>query len=306
MSKHLRWLIRAGALVLVLAAPGGVNAQGNPDPLGFRFNSGQAVPPIFEGWSRNPDGSFAMWFGYINRNFVEVLQVPIGPDNKFEPGAPDRGQPTIFNTRIHRKAFNVTVPKDWGQRELVWTVTVRGETYKAIAWLQPEWEIDPIYDGKTRNAESLKNKPPTMAVDQAATVTLPNTLTVTATVMDDGLPVPKKDPPKQAVGQETPPTLKPLPDQPEIPVNVPQIPTTGGRGGGGNRPLQGLVVTWIAWRGPAAVSFDSTGPIVVKDGKVVVTATFTKPGAYVLRGRASDGQLSDEKDVNVTVNGSPQ
>ena len=306
MSKHLRWLVWAGALVLVLAAPSSVNAQGNPDPIGFRFNSGQAVPPIFEGWSRNPDGSLAMWFGYFNRNYVEVVLVPTGPDNKFEPGAPDRGQPTVFNTRIHRKAFSVTVPKDWGQRELVWTVTIRGESYKAIAWLQPEWEIDPIYAGKTRNAESLKNKPPTMVVGQATTVILPNTLTFTATVMDDGLPVPKKDPPKQAVGQETPPTLKPLPDQSEIPVNVPQIPATGDRGAGGNRPPQGLGVTWIVWRGPAAVTFDPPGRVVVKDGKAVVTAQFTKPGAYVLRGRANDGELSEEKDVNVTVNGPSQ
>jgi hypothetical protein len=40
---------------------------------------------------------------------------------------------------------------------------------------------------------------------------------------------------------------------------------------------------------------------VVKDGKAVVTATFAKPGTYVLRGRAFDGQLADEKDITVTV-----
>src|SRR5437016_12891950 len=125
----------------------------------------------------------------MNRNEVEQLPVPTGPDNKFEPGAPDRGQPTFFYTRIHRKAFSVPVPKDWGKKELVWSLTVRGKTEKAVAWLQPEWEIDPIYEGKTRSAESLKNKPPTMSVDVPSTVTLPNTLTLTAAVKDDGLPV---------------------------------------------------------------------------------------------------------------------
>jgi hypothetical protein len=306
MPKHLRWLIWAGVLVLVLVASGGASPQGNPDPFGFKFTTGQSIQPIFEGWAKNPDGSFSMYFGYMNRNYVEQLPVPTGPDNKFEPGAPDRGQPTFFYTRIHRKAFSVAVPQDWGKKELVWSLTVRGKTEKALAWLQPEWEIDPIYAGKARNAESLINKAPTLAVDAAATVTLPNTLTLTAAVTDDGVPKPRKDPPKQAVGQETPPTLKPQPGQPELPVNVPQVQTDSdsARGRGRSGP-QGLVVTWIVWRGPSAVTFDPA-TVEVKDGKAVVTARFATPGVYVLRGRANDGELSDEKDVTVTVNGSPQ
>ena len=37
----------------------------------FKYNSGQGVQPIFEGWSHAPDGSFNMHFGYLNRNYVE-------------------------------------------------------------------------------------------------------------------------------------------------------------------------------------------------------------------------------------------
>jgi hypothetical protein len=299
MSNCARWLICAGVLIVVFAIPHGVSTQGNPDPVGFKFNSGQAVQPIFEGWAYNPDGSRSMYFGYINRNYVETPAVPIGPDNKIEPGAPDQGQPTVFGTRIHRQAFSVMVPKDWGKKELVWSVTVRGETERAVAWLQAEWEIDPIYGGKERSAESLKNKPPTLAVDTQSTVTLPNTLALSATVTDDGLPVPRKAPRKAAVGQETPPALKPDPDQPEIFLNVPQVARARGRGG-----LQGLVVTWIVWRGPANVTFN---PAIaeVKDGKALATATFTKPGTYVLRASANDGELHVEKDVTVTVGGPP-
>jgi hypothetical protein len=299
MSNYCRWLMWAGALIVVLAAPRGVSAQGNPDPYGFRFNVGQGVQPIFEGWAKNADGSYTMYFGYMNRNFVETLEVPVGPANKIEPGAADRGQPTFFNTRIHRLVFKVPVPKDWGKKELVWSLTVRGKTEQAIGWLQPEWEIDPINGGKTLSEEQKRNKPPILTVDVPGTVTLPNTLTLSAAVQDDGLPTPPKGPRKQAIGQETPPTLKPLPDQPELPVNVPQIGDAGrGRGRGGP---QGLVVTWIVYRGPAAATFDPATAVVVKDGKAVVTATFTKPGTYVLRGRAFDGQLADEKDVTVTV-----
>jgi hypothetical protein len=301
MSYCVRWILWTGVLLLALAAPRGVTAQGNPEPHSFKFNSGQSLQPIFEGWAKNPDGSFSMYFGYLNRNYVETLVVPVGPENKIEPGVPDRGQPTFFNTRIRRKEFSVTVPKDWGRKELVWSVTVRGTTEKAVAWLQPEWEIDPIYGGKTRSAESLKNQAPKVMVDVASTLTLPNSLTLSATVQDDGLPTPRKGPPRQpAVGQETPPTLKPLPDQPEVPVNVPSI-GSGARTRGAQGP-QGLVVTWIVWRGPAAATFDPA-TVAVKDGKAVATAIFTKPGTYVLRARTSDGELTDQKDVNVTVNG---
>ena len=299
-SFRLPWLA-AEALVLVLATPLGLSAQGNPDPFGFKFNSGQGLQPIFEGWSKNPDGTFEMWYGYLNRNYLEALLVPVGSDNKIGLGLPDRGQPTVFLPRIHRKAFSVTVPSDWGKKELVWSVTVRGATEKAIGWLQREWEIDPIYAGKTRNAESLKNTPPVLTLNVPSTVTLPNTLTLAATVVDDGLPTPKKGPLQRAVGQETPPTLKPLPDQAEIPVNVPGIGS--GRGGSGQGPQgpQGLVLNWIVWRGPATVTFDHP-TTEVKDQKAVVKATFTKPGTYLLRAVADDGELHVNKEVTVTVN----
>src|SRR5262249_18330197 len=221
------WWLRpgfaAGVLLITFAGTHRGLAQANPEPRGFKFNSGQSIQPIFEGWAQNPDGTFLMYFGYLNRNYVETPVVPVGPDNKFEPGDPDRGQPTFFDTRIHRKEFSVRVPSDWDKKELVWSLTVQGVTEKAIAWLQPEWEIDPVYAEKPRKAKSLKNRPSSIALDVPSAVTLPNTLTWAATVEDDGLPTPRRGPATRAIGQETPPTLKPLPDQPEVPVNVPTV-----------------------------------------------------------------------------------
>ncbi|PYR85316.1 MAG: hypothetical protein DMG19_15200, partial [Acidobacteria bacterium] len=78
-----------------------------------RHWSGQGVAPVYEGYDVNPDGSFNMWFGYMNRNYEEELDVPIGPDNNFEPGG-DRGQPTHFMVRRHKDVFRVLVPKDFG------------------------------------------------------------------------------------------------------------------------------------------------------------------------------------------------
>jgi len=295
-SSCVRGICAGGALFLVLAMPGVVGAQGNPEPLSFKFDRGQSVQPIYAGWARKPDGGYSMYFGYINRNYIETPAVPVGPENKFEPGAPDRGQPTVFNTRIHPEAFHVDVPADWGQKELVWTVTLHGKTERAVGWLEPVWEIDPVYHGNARNAESLKNTPPVLTVASEATASVATPLALTATVTDDGLPVPRKGPRKAAVGQETPPTLKPDPNQPEIVLSVPEVSRRRGAFGG----PQGLQLTWIVWRGPDNATFDQAS-IPVKDQKATVQVTFAKPGTYILRGTANDGELKVEKDVTVTV-----
>jgi hypothetical protein len=302
MSIHSRWLAAAAALVIVLAAPGAASAQLETDN-NFKYNSGQDVQPVFEGWSHSPDGGFAMHFGYLNRNWVQELSIPVGPANGFEPGPADRGQPSFFYTRTQRNMFTVNVPKDWGKKELTWTITANGKTQKAIAWLQPEWEIDPAGGANTggrTDEEFLKNKPPTIAVNSSGEASLAKPLTLTATVTDDGLPKPAAER-KTAVGQETPPLLQG--GTTDVPTNVPQLAPPGGGGGGGGRGRggpQGPTVTWIVWRGPAAVTFTPrTGP--VKDGQAQATAAFNKPGEYVLRARASDRVLSAAKDLTVTV-----
>ena len=103
-----------------------------------QISNGQDVVPVYEGWLRNADGTFTFVFGYFNRNWKEELTIPAGPDNKLEPGAPDRGQPTYFLPRMQPWLFRVQVPKDWGQQELVWTITAHGRTEKAYAQLVPE------------------------------------------------------------------------------------------------------------------------------------------------------------------------
>jgi len=96
------------ALFVVVAAHG-INGQ-------VEYSSGQEVVPDFAGWEKNPDGSFNMVFGYMNRNTEEHLHVPIGPNNKFEPGEIDLGQPTFFYPRRSLHVFRVRVPADFGTR----------------------------------------------------------------------------------------------------------------------------------------------------------------------------------------------
>src|SRR5580704_5501658 len=80
----------------------------------IKYASGQDVAPVFEGWERNTDGSFNMVFGYMNRNYEEQVNIPVGPNNKIEPGPADQGQPSHFYRRRQEFVFKVKVPKDWG------------------------------------------------------------------------------------------------------------------------------------------------------------------------------------------------
>jgi hypothetical protein len=300
MRSQLRFLISAAALVLLFAPA--ASAQ-NEIENNFKFRSGQDIQPVFEGWSRNADGTFSMHFGYLNRNWVQELSIPVGPNNTVDPGGPDRGQPTFFYPRTQRNLFTVVVPKDWGKKELIWTITANGKTQKAYGWLQPEWEIDPAggaATGGSTNPELKGNKPPTMAVDVPSSVAIGRAVALSASVVDDGIPKPAA-PRKPAIGQETPPALQ---SKVDAPVNVPDIAPSRGQAnaGGGQQGPRGPFVTWMVWRGPANAEFGSRN-IQVKDGKAETTVTFSTPGEYVLRGRASDRVLFVDKEFKITVTG---
>src|SRR5215467_4076453 len=92
-----------------------------------RYNTGQNVAPLFEGWERNPDGTYNMVFGYLNRNYEEEVDAPTGSENSITIRGEtfgDRGQPTHFYPRRQRFIFKVVVPADFDKKEkVVWTVT---------------------------------------------------------------------------------------------------------------------------------------------------------------------------------------
>jgi hypothetical protein len=265
----------------------------------IKYNSGQSIQPIFEGWTKNADASYQLWFGYLNRNHVQEISVPVGPDNRIEPGESDRGQPTYFYTRFNRQLFSVKVPSDFGQKQLIWTVVANGQSERAVGWLRPDWEIAPPGSGtgSGRGGEARKNLPPSLTVSGAPRLTLADTLTLTATVTDDGLP-----PPRPARGRGANANRPPAFDNPDFkattPTNVPPVerpapPRVNGR----------LQVSWFVWRGPAGVTF-APPAASADEGKAVFTATFTKPGDYVLRARATDGAATTLQDYKVSVSSS--
>lgn len=294
MTIHMRRFSVLAALVVSLGIAQGARAQ-TEIQNDFKYNSGQDVQPVFEGWSKAADGSFLMHFGYLNRNWAQELSIPVGPENNVEPGGPDRGQPAYFFTRTNRNLFTVSVPKDFGKKEVIWTITANGKTQKAFGWLQPEWEIDPAGGaslGGQQSDEAKRNKAPSITVAPVTAAAVGAGVKLTASVTDDGLPKPTPEK-KAAVGQETPAILQGGVD---APVNV---PSTVGSARGGPR-IQTLSVVWSVWRGPANVTFEP-GMTPVKDGSASTTVTFSKPGEYVLRARANDRLLTTDREIKITV-----
>jgi len=186
--KLVRCRIAVCAAVLLLAACGvRLNAQ-VPYP-GAQYRRGQDVSPTFDGWESNPDGTFAFYFGYYNRNSEEEIDVPLGPENGFDLGNGDQGQPTHFYPGRRWFVFKVIVPKDWPKdKRLIWTLTNRGRTNLSKGWLQPEWEIDQLLISKnaisdpflrTSNSNPTPdNKAPVITGGPAQSVTLPAAATL--------------------------------------------------------------------------------------------------------------------------------
>lgn len=281
LCKCLRALLAIGAsLVLMLASVTEISGR-------QAFTHGQNIAPAYEGWERNPDGSFDLVFGFFNRNCEEVLHIPVGPDNSIEPGGPDRGQPTTFFPRRGMFIFKVRVPADFGKSELVWTITAHGKTEKAYATLRPEYILDKRVTMMNLSAFGQRfgegdNQPPVVDVEGGThrAVKVGEPLRLTAIASDDGLPHAR-------------------PDESSGPP---------------------LLAGWSLYRGnDAAVAFDpeqtnpdfrgrdslcQSGPPprpLPPDGKFTVTTTFKEPGIYVVRALARDRALKTTRDVTVTV-----
>lgn len=278
------------------------------------YSSGQPVSPAFEGWDQNPDGSFNMIFGYMSQNWEEEADVPVGPDNSIMPGGPDQGQPTHFFPRRNRFVFRVKVPKDFGTKELVWTLNVHGKALKAYATLKQDFFVDDMVMSSETGAlgagvsspEIRANKPPTVEAvgDAVRIVKVGEKVTLFAFVKDDGVPKVRGrndlDDPRAKV-----PDLRMIP---------PRQITVGSS--------TGLWASLLKYRGPGAVTYEQdqtkswedtragansqwaprwVAPKAPADGKWAATVTFDTPGSYVMRWHASDGALTADQDIKITV-----
>jgi hypothetical protein len=290
-------LIRGFALLVLLVIPTMVGSQQPTisDRMGVRHWAGQNVSPVYEGFDKNPDGTYNLWFGYMNLNWEEHLDIPVGPNNTFEPGNPDRGQPTHFAERRHKDVFRVVVPANFGQQKLTWKLTSRGKTESIAGTLNPVWQIDRRRTTRGGNDDAIdSNTPPVASVqppEQNVAVGAKATLAISAT--DDGLPKRIRTSFPAPNGGDVPAQLYAVP-----PSTAPQrgAPAGGGGGGGGrgagpqagNAEGGSLSYEWFEFRGPGKVTFTQPrGMLAI--GKATSTAVFSEPGDYILQVVIDDG-----------------
>ena len=263
----------------------------------------QNITPVYEGWLPNADGSFELVFGYMNREWDEEIHIPLGPANAMDPGGPDLGQPTYFFPRRNRFVFTVHVPKDFGSKEIVWTLTSKGRTDKAFGTLRPDYVLDDTAimsnigagGALSTTPDMVGNKPPVLTVEgpKQRTARLGEPLPLAALATDDGKPNRR--------------------NMPAILGGNYMLPQSG----------NGLRLSFFVYRGRGrAVTFDplqaktwedtrdgggspwSAGwvtPPVPEGNKWQARATFGEPGTYVIRALAHDGGLFTSQDVTIDV-----
>jgi hypothetical protein len=259
----------AGALVvLTLVGTGAVMVTGQQQALPGepQHQFGASITPAFEGWFTNKDGSHSFLIGYYNRNQNQELDIPIGPDNHFEPGPPDRGQPTHFLPGRQWGMFSITVPKDFPpKQEITWVLNANGQGLRVPFYLHTDYEIEPL-------TGIQMNTPPVMRfAESGPSVQGPLDLTI-----------------ERQASMATPlPLTVWLSDDLKTPSAAQKPPA--------NRDP--VTIGWAKYRGPGKVTFDPAKPKAQKtsaDGAATFAGTaatsvkFSEPGDYTLQVTIND------------------
>ena len=238
-----------------------------PEP---RRQFGASVTGAFEGWFYNRDGSRSFLIGYYNRNSQQELDIPIGPNNRIEPGGPDMGQPTHFLPGRQWGMFAVPAPKDFKPTDsYIWTLTANGETASIPLRLLPDYVMSPFSEisvgntppviGFEQNGRTVQGPLASIAAAPARTASVSAPLALTIWATDD-------------------------------------MKYTSGTGAPMSTPRPPVSVRWSKYRGPGTVTFDKARPEVEKlsageggfSGKAVTNVKFGEAGDYMLHVTAND------------------
>jgi hypothetical protein len=308
---------------LVLAALMSSNATAQARRM---LLSGEIVSPAYEGWWPNEDGSYKLFFGYMNSNWEQQFDIPVGPENYFnvvdeaelddlskdayDAATADMGQPTHFYPRRNPFLFTIDVPADFAEKEVVWTLKSQNKVTRAYGSLYADYRIDPqVISTEVGGAfgsldDRLRsNIAPELEVrgDSYRTVRVGEPLQLSVYANDpDDFPARSNRPP------------------PSTPEQIYRPPSSIVASSG-----PGLRFSWSVYRGPeTAATFQPTQMKTYTDTRVYAnspwsppftipeppagniwnsTVTFDKPGEYVLRGIASDGSMFTYRNINVTV-----
>jgi len=205
-----------------------------------------------------------MLLGYYNRNQKEALDIPIGPNNRVEPGPPDQGQPTHFEIGRQWGVFVIKVPKDFGTKAITWTIVANGETNSIPLTLNKGYPISPFEE------LGMHNKPPVLAFSEGGPKFTGPPVATAATFTGA-----VKQPIEISVWVEDPKA----PNEVEIP----------GAAAFRGPTARVATISLHKFRGPGKVTFDKTRiPASTQGEKLTANATFDTPGDYLLRVQAND------------------
>jgi hypothetical protein len=274
------------------------------------------VTPALEGWYPNADGTFTILVGYRNRNQTMQVDIPIGPNNRIEPGGP-YDQPTHFDTGRHYGVFTIIVPKDFGTKRLSYTINANNQPQTILLGLPNGYRVAPFVRSDTGNTPPIikldaagpEFQGPPLGAAKTLTARVDEPLTLTVFATDTGA----------TISQQT---------QGE-PATAPATDTAAGTGARGARGALatavargaaargGVTVRWYKHRGPGidtakfnpATSTVAADPVVTSmfqkpgttTGKASTAITFTEPGEYWVRTQVSDGSQLDEQCCWSTV-----
>jgi hypothetical protein len=232
-------------------------------------DSGSNIYPAYEGWYKNDDGTFTLLIGYYNRNKKEVLDIPIGPENKIEPGGPDQGQPTHFEVGRGWGTIAIKVPKDFGDKKLVWTLTANGKTTTVPFGVVKGYQIEPFLDA------AMGNKPPVIKFSETGTA-----------LQGPPAPLAQANVINGAVGESVAIKYWLTDDgNEETPVAAGGGDAAAAANPRARRPR--VTTTLTKYRGPGEIKFADSTPTIEKD-LVNTTATFSLPGEYIIRVEGND------------------
>ncbi len=256
----MRRLARAGSFLTISLALAASSRALAAQELPLASSKGKGVSPAFEGWYQNKDGTYSISFGYYNRNSDEVVDVPIGPDNFISPGPQNQMQPTRFYAKRHWGVFAVVVPKNFGDKQITWTVTVHGTKYAIPGNLRTDWQIDAL-EGEAGSG----NMPPSIKFSETG---------------PDGA-----GPGGVTLGPLTAKVGVPL----AIDIWVTDDANSAGAAATDTKSKTPVSLTWFKHQGPGEVTFSQgTARLTPTGGKGSTTATFSAAGEYIIRVRVND------------------
>ncbi len=246
---------------IFLSAVGAQQPAALPEP---RKGFGASVTPAFEGWYYNPDGSRSFLIGYYNRNSQQELDVPIGPNNRIEPGGPDMGQPTHFLPGRQWGMFTIPAPKDFKPADqYTWTIVANGQSVTIPFRLHADYVMSPFAEIAVGNTPPVLRFEPNGKTFQGPAANLATAPSRTASASE------------------------------AFPIEVwasDDLKYTSGTGAPVSASRPPVTVSLSKYRGPGKVTFDKNRPTLEKqpagsspfNGKAATTAKFSEPGDYVL------------------------